>query len=91
MRRLVAPYIVRTTIDIDAPVLRDLKRLQKEEGKSLGRLVSELLAEALGRRKSPAKKPAPFKWNTTRGRLLADLADKDAVYAILDADGERPR
>ena len=37
----------RTTIDIDAPILRDLKRRQKQEGKSLGRLVSDLLAQAL--------------------------------------------
>jgi hypothetical protein len=82
---------MRTTIDIDAPVLGDLKRLQKKEGKSLGRLVSELLVEALSSRKTVERKPPPFKWSTTRGRLLVDLADKDAVYAILDADTHEPR
>jgi mRNA-degrading endonuclease RelE of RelBE toxin-antitoxin system len=82
---------MRTTVDIDPPILRDLKRLQKEEGKSLGRLVSELLAEAIGRRKAPARKSPPLKWNTTSGRLLVDLTDKEAVYEILDAELIRTR
>ena len=38
---------MRTTIDIADPVLRELKRRQAQEGKSLGELVSELLAQAL--------------------------------------------
>jgi hypothetical protein len=80
---------MRTTIDIDTPILRELKRIQKEEGKSLGRLVSELLTEAMGRRKTSRQKPPPFTWNRTRGQLLVDLADKDAVYEILDADATK--
>ena len=39
---------MRTTLDIDDPVLRELKELQTREGKSLGRLVSDLLARAEG-------------------------------------------
>lgn len=77
---------MRTTVDIDAPILADLKRLQKQEGKSLGRLVSDLLADALGRRRSARRKPPPFRWHTTAGRLLVDLEDKDSIYRILDAD-----
>lgn len=77
---------MRTTVDIDQPILNDLKRLQKREGKSLGRLMSDLLAEALGRRRARAEPPQPFTWNTTRGRPLVDLADKDRLYEILDAD-----
>ena len=81
---------MRTTVDIDQPILNDLKRLQRREGKSLGRLMSELLAEALGRRKAKAM-PAPrFDWNTTRGRPLIDLADKDRVYEILDSEAAQP-
>lgn len=81
---------MRTTVDIDTPVLNDLRRLQKREGKSLGRLMSELLAEALGRRKASVTAPPPFAWNTTRGRLLIDLEDKDAVYEALDTETVRP-
>ncbi len=38
---------MRITLDIDGPILLDLKRLKKKEGKSMGRLVSDLLAQAL--------------------------------------------
>jgi len=81
---------MRTTVDIDTPVLNDLKRLQEREGKSLGRLVSELLAEAIGRRKAarPAQ-PTPLIWKTTAGRPLVDFADKDELYRVLDADPDR--
>ena len=81
---------MRTTVDIDAPVLNELKRLQKREGKSLGRLMSELLGEALGRRKASVAAPPPFTWNTTRGRLLIAIEDKDAVYDMLDSETVRP-
>ncbi len=78
---------MRTTIDVADPILLSLKRLSKEEGKSLGQVASELLAQALAARKAKGKKkPPPFKWHTTPGRLLVDLDDKDAVWAILDAD-----
>ena len=30
---------MRTTVDIDTPVLQDLKRLQKKEGKTLSQVV----------------------------------------------------
>jgi hypothetical protein len=80
---------MRTTVDIDQPILNDLKRLQKRDGRSLGRLMSDLLAEALGRRRGRAEPPAPFTWNTTRGRPVVDLTDKDRIYEILDADDVR--
>lgn len=38
---------MRTTLDIDDPVLHELKRLRAKEGKSLSRLASDLLARAL--------------------------------------------
>ncbi|MCC6765547.1 MAG: antitoxin [Deltaproteobacteria bacterium] len=81
---------MRTTVDIDQPILNDLKRLQRREGKSLGRLMSELLAEALGRRKSKAAAPPRFDWNVTRGRPLVDLDDKDRLYEILDSEAVQP-
>jgi hypothetical protein len=37
----------RTTLDIDAPLLAELRKLQKEQRRSLGKIVSQLLAEAL--------------------------------------------
>ena len=40
---------MRTTLDIEAPVLKELRELQKREGGTLGALVSRLLADALAR------------------------------------------
>ena len=38
---------MRTTLDIDDPILKKLKAIQARDGRSLGRLVSDLLAQAL--------------------------------------------
>ena len=77
----------RTTIDIDdAPVLRDLKRLQERERKPLGRLISELLADALGRRAQASASRPSFEWISRPMHARIDVADKDAVYAALDRE-----
>ena len=77
---------MRTTVDIDGPVLRDLKKIQRKEGKSLGRLISDLLAQALGERKS-AKAPAnPPKWISKRMGARIDLADHEALYAAMETE-----
>ena len=74
---------MRTTIDIDTPVLKELKRLQKAEGKSLGKLASELLARALAERHRP-KVPTEFRWIARPMGARVDLADKEALYRALD-------
>lgn len=72
----------RTTIDIDAAVLRELERRKQREGKTLGRLVSELLATALDRGREEAP---PFEWHSQPMRALVDLEDKESVRRALDA------
>ena len=79
---------MRTTIDIDDPILKDLKRLQKREGKSLGRLVSDLLAQALAEPRVPSQPSPGFRWTSQPMRARVDLADKTAVY---DAMGDPAR
>jgi hypothetical protein len=76
---------MRTTLDIDDPILREVKALQEKEGRSVGAIVSELLAEALARRRSSRARP-PFRWTSRPMKALVDLTDKEAVYAALDAD-----
>ena len=86
--------MMRTTLDIDAPLLRDLKRLQKKEGKTLGRLMSDLLADALGRRSAQLRRPAALHWTRRAMGARVDLHDKEAIYAALDepiASPPRPR
>lgn len=80
---------MRTTLDIDDPILKDLKRLQRREGKSLGRLVSDLLALALAssqQRGSPTAAPA-FKWIARPMRARVDLADQHALLDAMDDMG----
>ena len=76
---------MRTTIDIDDPILREVKAIHDREGRSMGAVVSELLAEALARRRTSRGRPS-FRWTSRRMRSLIDLTDKDTVYAALDAD-----
>ena len=76
---------MRTTIDIDDPILKDLKRLQEREGKSLGRLVSDLLAQALAASKKPRGAAASFRWATRPMAARVPLHDKHAVLDAMDA------
>lgn len=76
---------MRTTIDIDDPILREVKAIHEKEGRSMGAVVSELLADALARRRAARGRPG-FRWTSRAMKALVDLSDKDAVYAVLDAD-----
>jgi hypothetical protein len=71
----------RIPIDIDAAVLRELKRRQRLEGRGMGQLVSELLATSLGAENEPPSKP--FAWISKPMGPRVDLNDKDAVYRAL--------
>ena len=73
---------MRTTIDIDDPILRELKRLQEREGKSLGRLVSDLLAASLAEKTRASTERPPFNWLSRPMRARVDLNDK---HTVLDA------
>jgi hypothetical protein len=74
---------MRTTIDLDPAVLRELKARQQREGKSLGRLASELLAAALSQ-SSTSSTSADFTWTTAPMGARIDLEDKDALHVALD-------
>jgi hypothetical protein len=81
---------MRTTVDIDDPVLKDLKKIQQKEGKSLGRLISDLLAQAMGERKSAKAPTRPVKWISKSMGARVDLADHEALYAAMER-GPQPR
>lgn len=76
---------MRTTIDIDDPILKDLKRLQLREGKSLGRLVSDLLAQSLASAPRGDTVVPTLKWVSRPMRARVDLADRDAVLDAMDS------
>lgn len=80
--RLSSDVMPRTTIDIDAGVLRRLKERKRREGKTLGRLVSELLLDAL--RDDREHAPRRLRWTTQRMGARVDLEDAEAVRRALD-------
>jgi len=75
---------MRTTLDIDDPILKQLKEMQVRDGRSLGRLVSDLLAQALSATEVKEAAPRYFAWTASSGPLLVDLADKDALDEALE-------
>lgn len=77
---------MRTTVDINDPVLNDLKKLQKKEGKSLGRLISDLLAQAIGDRKSAKAHRRPIQWISKDMGARVDVADTEAVYSAMEKE-----
>lgn len=72
---------MRTTLDIDGSVLRELKARGRREGKTAGRLASELLAVAL-RSGTPHERGPTLEWRTG-GNVKVDLYDEDALEAAL--------
>jgi len=73
----------RTTIDLDASVLRELKRRQRRENKTLGELASELLACALAAERTEEPMP-PLRWTSKPLGLKVELEDKEALWRALD-------
>ena len=74
----------RTTLDLDATVLADLRRRAAAQGKSMGQVASEVLAVGL-HEESAAEQP-PLLWARKDLGLKVDLEDKDAVWRILDGE-----
>ena len=67
-----------------AAILKELKRLQKREGKSMGRLISELLAYALRHRDRPERERSDFRWVSREMGARYDLGDREAILDALD-------
>lgn len=76
--------MTRTTIDIDAVVLRQLNERKRREQKTLGQLVSELLASALREEEEEAFTPRPLEWVSRPMHARVDLEDKEALRRALE-------
>jgi hypothetical protein len=88
MRAEVASRIMRTTIDLDPIVVKELKRRSKSAGKSMGQVASELLATSLSEQAGRPRNPGGLTWIAKDlGRPLVDLEDREAVRALLDERG----
>jgi hypothetical protein len=82
---LTSRIMPRTTFDLDATVLADLRRRAGEEGKSMGQMASELLAGGLSE-EAPVE-PRPLSWvSKDMGPFKIDLEDKEAVWNLVDRE-----
>ena len=86
MLNILALCIMRTTVDIDSPILGEVKQLAKQEGKSLGRMVSELLARALGDTGAPKRAVKRQTWKARPMNARIDLSDREAIYEAMDGE-----
>ena len=73
----------RTTINIDATVLAQLKKRSRLEGKSIGEIVSELLARNLSH---SDEDPGRLEWATRKMSARFDLEDKEHLRDVLDEE-----
>lgn len=78
--------MARTTVNIDSPLLNEIKRLQRIEKKPLGTLISELLAEALVTRGRRRPSHPTFEWIARPMGARVDLSDRDAVLDAMDGE-----
>ena len=87
MQEVISSNIMRTTIDIDDPILRQLKDLQRQEGKSLGRLVSDLLASALeAHARGREADSESFDWTVREMGARYDLSSTSDLLDLMDRD-----
>jgi len=74
---------MRTRLNLDRSVMRQLRRPGKLADRSIGELASQLLARGLRQVDEP--EPRPFAWvSADLGRPAVDLEDKEALHALLD-------
>jgi hypothetical protein len=78
---------MRTTLDIDDPLLRELKKRAAKRRISLGRLVSDLLAEALSHSGRPEPPPHVFNWISGPVGGRVDYADREALWNAIEGVG----
>ena len=74
----------RTTVNLDASVLGQLKQRQHKERRSLSELVNQLLARALAETDSNDEVARPLRWTSRAMGARIDIEDKDALLQALD-------
>ncbi len=79
---------MRTTINLPDGLAEAAKRRAAEDGRTFTSLVEEGLRRVLDDdgAAQPVRLPS---FGDPAGRLLVDVADREALWAALDADGAR--
>lgn len=77
-------FRMKTTLIIADAVFRELKRRATERATTLSELATELMRQGL--RESPKRKPLPRLPSFSCGPPLVDMADRAALYRLLNAE-----
>jgi hypothetical protein len=77
-------FHMRTTLIIPDTVFRNLKRFAAKRGASISEVVTEMVRKGLAERPKRAALPPLPSFNM--GRPLVDVADRDALYDVLEAE-----
>lgn len=72
----------RTTLVLEDGCMDRIRELARRQGRTMSELVNEILAEGLQRRR--AKRPSPQLPSFAMGRPRVDVADRDALEAVMD-------
>jgi hypothetical protein len=78
---------MRTTLDIEEPILTELRRLAQEQHRPIDKVASDLLAEALEKSEAGTGPSAEFHWHGKQMGAKVDLSDRDAIYEEIDKSG----
>ena len=75
---------MRTTIDLDEPLFRELKQEAVRRRTTLRKVVNECLRKGLSA--PPRHGKYVFRWKTHRGRIQPGvrLDDRDALFDLMD-------
>jgi hypothetical protein len=73
---------MKTTLNIDAEVMRRLKREAARQGRTMSELVEAALRTSL--RSSPARVELPPLPVMNSGGALVDIADRDELYGAME-------
>ena len=77
-------FHMKTTIVIPDPIFRALKRRAAESNASLSAMATEFLLRGLREKKKP-KRMGPLP-SFSAGRMLVNVADREELYRVLDAE-----
>lgn len=80
---------MRTTINLPDSLAEAVKHRAHAEGRTFTSVVEEALREALAASAEPVAVPTLPAYGEPTGRFLIDPADREALWAALDADGIR--
>lgn len=80
---------MRTTINLPDALVEAAKTKAATEGRTFTSVLEEGLRAALAQPVPPTEAVTLPAFGEPDGRLLVDLADREAIWEILDSDGPR--